>query len=321
MTDIADMLMRRARLMGHALAAVPGSELYGWGGHDWQEALYVRGYEQGGAWLDFRRQENWKGCIILDNVHPNDLVDRKFSDPIPTGSAMRIDAISQIVTNDYTLSEEERQLREAGSTDIGVIVKSYQADFSAHTLKTKEESFKAGFKQALKETISVGGEASFAKSETEISTEFSQELGKRDTEESGTQVSRTSGHTFKVQPETTVKVWATREVQPKKVIVTAAGDIEHGCWAGKRGRKNSRDHWEKKGGEYTRHQHWDSFASFLRVIRGEGNRDEALWDWFHQHPAPAWLVAELQKPLNNPFVLEVPYDAVTDEQLHYEKLK
>lgn len=312
--------MHRVQLIGYALASVPGSALYGWGEHNKQDKLYIRLYEQGGAWLDYRRQEDWKSCIILDNVRPKDLVDRKISDPIPTGPAKQIDAISQIVTNEYRLSDEERRLREAGNTDIGVINKSYLADFSAHAIKTKEESFKSGFKQAIKETIAVGGESSFVKSETEISTEFTQELGKRDAEESGTKVSRKSGHDFKVQPETIVKVWATREVQPKKVTITATGDIEHGCWVGKRGKQNHRDHWEKKDGKYNRHQHWDSFESFMRVIQGQGRRDEALWNWFRDHPAPPDLVKELQRPLNNPFVLEVPYDAVTDERLHFQKM-
>ena len=211
--DNADLLKRRMALIGHALRGISTDTLWRWEQFKASTGLNVELYLQGGGFVAYRRKDDGKSLIAATDIRLLGIAGRSVGDPIPTGVAQMQDARSETVYNNYILTERERQLRELGHRDIGVIDRNYHADFGEHKLGRMGNSFTAGFKESLKQTIGVD---IGAKLETEISTEFTQELSNFSESESGETAIRGSGYSIKVQPGTRVKVWAQRTVQPKK---------------------------------------------------------------------------------------------------------
>ena len=82
-----------------------------------------------------------------------------------------------------------------------------------------------------------------------------------------------------------------------KYVITGWGDLEHGIIIGKHWDGKWQGHRGKR--TYPRHAEWASFADFLMVIKGKGARDMALAQWFKDHPAPKWLIDQLEKPLDH----------------------
>lgn len=320
MADVADLLDRRARLIGHALKDVPGDYLYRWGGYDRNEPLIVDDYGSGGQDIRWRRAWNSKGHIRLFNIRLDGPEKPKASDPIPTGKPVQQDAYDVTVENKYSLSEYEKKQRQEGNYDIGVIRKHYTANFSSHTIKTKDESFEKEFSQSISNTFSASGSYGGVEvsNETTVEAGFRQAMTEASGEERGTSSDRESGYEIVVQPGTVVKVWGTRVVQPKKIVLTGTGRIEHaielGRWAGSR--------WHRRKGKYKRHVHWDSLEDFMKVLVGDGPRDHDLALWFREHPHPhdSWLLEYFRKPLGDPLVVEVPWDDVTDEDIQIRKV-
>ena len=341
--DNGDLLKQRALYVGLACRTISHNSLWRWDDFRKSKGIYVDAYGDGGGFVGFRRHGEWYGFMAFGNIRLLDIADKEVSDPIPTGPSRIIDARSETISNNYRLTEEEREARKAGNTDIGVIERSYRANFSDHKLSTVSESFEAGFKEAFKLTIGTG-DASPVKAEAEISTEFSQTLSNATGSEEGSSVERESAYSIRVQPESDVKVWAQRAVQPQKVTLSGSGEIDHSITIGKMKWKvrellvlknkfnnpskviehiNNGRAYARKDGKgkrtYDRFARWDSFQDFMLVIKRESPRDYPFAEHFRENPVPDWIIKALEEPLENSFRQDVQYDAVTEEILKYGK--
>ena len=294
--DNADILRERAGLIGHALRDVSENKLWRWRGYSKSEGLRVADYSDGGQSIGYRRVDDKKALLYLDNVRPIGVRDKLAPDPVPTGVA-RVDfATAQTIYNRSNVP----------------IHKSYTATF--HKVKTRQDSFNLSFSQSLTQSVSYGGDLYGVEGETSIEVGSTQETGTESSEETG-ETYETS-FDVEVPAHTNLKVWATRKIQPMKAVITGQADIDHSVaigkhWSGK---------WSKHSG-YDRSGKWASMADFILTIKGEAPRDFDFWNVFRERPAPSWLIKRLEEPLNAPFRQDVEYDNVANEELHADELE
>ena len=318
MADIADILMRRATLIGEAVKRVPDRLLWRWVDYSESHGLKVNGYHDGGQRIDFRRKNDEQAALYLTSIRPvADIRGETESEAVPNGEPFTQWAEEGYFRNvkERTPDIQDQIIRGLLPNDYDLLDYTYTAHFS-ETLSW-EESKELGFREAISNTFSVevGGDVYGGKVSNETTAEFeatqNQSSTKSDAEEQGDEES----FSIRIGPGEERRISAKRQVGPMKYVITGWGDLEHGIIIGK--------HWDGKWqghrGKrlYPRHAEWASFADFLAVIKGSGPRDLALAQWFRDHPAPKWLIDQLEKPLDQPFRQDVPYDDVGQVELVY----
>ena len=319
MSDIADILMPRFEGIAEAMDDVPSRLLWRWDDYKASRGLDVAGYHDGGKIIDFRRPGDPKAAAWAENVRPvQDIQDEVESKAVPTGEPYTQWAEQGTFRNNVVRTPLIIEQIAAGllPNDFDFLDFTYVAHFS-ETLSW-EESKELGFREAVSTTfgVEVGGDVYGGKASASATAEFessqSESQTKGDEEEQGDEES----FSIRVPYDTVREVQGKRSIGPMKYIITGWGDLEHGITIGKHWDGKWNGHRGKKR-TYKRHAHWDSFADFLKVIKGDGARDMDLADWFRQHPAPAALIRRLERPLNQPFRQDVPYDNVGITEVIY----
>ena len=295
MPDNADLLLPRGILIADALRDVPTNQLWRWKGRKPGGALRINAYKDSGKLLDYRRKDDKKATIILNNVRAAKPSGLEYSEAIPTGPAKSIDAQSATLRNNSSIEGAEQ---------------SYRGMFGE--TKGREDALRLAFSQ--KSTTEITAEYSGVEVKQSIELGFEQETTATTSQESN--VEREVSWTVPIPAYTSVRVWGTRQIQPMKIKVSGFGDLDHGIEIGKHwsGKWNDKAH----GGK--RHAKWDSFAEFLKVIKGDGARDQDLWEWFRNNPVNPKLLAKLEKPLDVPFAFDAPFDDVTNTKLVIDQL-
>ena len=252
MPDILPELLKpRTILILHAIAKFQNSPEW-WGKYDKDESLWT------GDWsdtkVDYRRPDHKSATVMLTNVQPTKIKDSKESDPVELDSRI-IDAASIEVLN--KTGQSPRAWRYSGEFE---------------KLVTKAESFELGFEQSLETTYTAGNDASMNKLEIKASLGFSQTTT---TDES---TAERESRVFEFSGETPIgvneKITAWRRVSKLQSVITGFGDYEHSIRIGK--------HWHGswQGGSHS----WDTFADFLRVLRGEAPTSYDLANEFRKNP-------------------------------------
>lgn len=318
MADNADILMNRFTLIGETVRHVPDRLLWRLGGYSYHDGLRVNGYHDGGTFIDFRRKNDEKAALWATNIRPvSEIRGETESKAVPNGAPYTQWAEEGYFHNVKVRTPEVLEQIKGGllPNDYDILDYTYTAHF-AETLSW-EESKELGFREAISNTFSVevGGDAYGGKVSNETTAEFestqNQSSSKSDAEEQGDEES----FSVRIGPGEERRISAKRQVGPMKYVITGWGDLEHGISIGKHWDGKWQGHRGKK--LYPRSAHWDSFADFLSVIKGGGPRNLDLAQWFKDHPAPKWLIAQLEKPLNQPFRQDIPYDDVGQVELVY----
>ena len=296
MGDVADILLKRTALMASALADVPENQLWQWGDFHQSEGLEVTGYRNGGKTVDYRRKSKKKSMIQLDNITLVDIKDKK----------------SKIKDVGKVKQEDGHDITCFNYDGVGPMKKTYTSDFGKTT--DREEAFTLGFSQALRIMVRAGNDSTPVGGELETTVTSTQE--KADTMRSGESKNRIDTTEVECPEGYDMQYIGRRSVQKQEETVTGWGQIEHEITVGK--------HWDGKWndhGKYNRHCHWSSLEDFIKVIKGEGSRDQDLYDYFKKNPAPAALIKRILEPLNKPFSQTEVYDNVTKTKLTAKKLR
>ena len=302
MSDISDTLMARAELIGLAVKSVSDNKLWRWDNFNKKDGLRVAGYRDGGTNLDYRRNSDRTAALLLGNIRPKDkLIDRK-DEIIPVGSVKNVDGVT-IECFNYN--------------GIAPLPITYEGNFGKS--RSFAEAAAYGFTQSIELSFKFqqGGEASFYKFEQELTLGFESRQDFSTTETNETTEQRSAGINPECPPAYDINFWMSRTSQPMKVRTTGKGDVEHSIEIGK--------HWDGKwhGHDgYKRHAEWDTFEAFLKVIKGDGARDQDLWEHFRKNPAPKWIVKALEKPLDIDFDhTSAEFDGWTTLQPHQEVVR
>ena len=70
MTDIVDTLYRRFQLIGYSVGHLSSDLVWRWQGFDQGHKLDVNAFKDGGKNLDFRRANDSKAALFIENVRP-----------------------------------------------------------------------------------------------------------------------------------------------------------------------------------------------------------------------------------------------------------
>ena len=242
-------------------------KLWRWDKFNKKEGLRVAGYRDGGTNLDYRRNSDEKAALLLSNIRPLSALHNRKDELIPVGSPKTIDGVTIECFN---------------FNGIAPLPITYEGGFGK--LRGVDEASSYGFTQSIELSFKFqqGGETSFYKFEQEIKLGFESRQDFSTTERNEATESRTAGINPECPPAYDIKFWMSRTSQPMKIRITGVGDVEHGValgkhwdgkWNAKRGENNKR---------YKRHVSWDTFALFMEVIKGDGARDQDLWEHFRE---------------------------------------
>ena len=318
MADMADILMPRSTLIGETVKRVPDRLLYRWGDYSESHGLRVGGYHDGGQFIDFRRPNDEQAALWLTSIRPvPEIRGETESEAVPNGAPYTQWAEEGFFRNDRVRPPEieEKILKGLLPNDYDLLDYSYTAHFS-ETLSW-EESKELGFREAISNTFSIeiGGDAYGGKVGNETTAEFESTQTSSSTESDAQEQGDEETFSFRIGPGEERRLSAKRQVGPMKYVITGWGDLEHGIQIGKHWDHKWQGHRGKR--TYPRHAEWASFADFLTVIKGAGARDLDLAQWFRDHPAPRWLITALEKPLDQPFRQDVPFDDVGQVEVVY----
>ena len=258
-----------------------------WGGYTAKEGLAVAEWDD--TMIDYRRRDGVSPTLILDNLQVKTIVNPKESTPVLLNSKV-IDAASIEVDN---LGSDTPQDWE------------YSGEFEKTT--SKEEAFTLGFEQSISSATTIGNDASPAKEEITVSLGFNQST--TDTTSESERESRV--FSFKGDGDTATpgrirqRITAWRKVSRMKSVITGTVDPEHSITIGK--------HWHGKwqGGK----AHWDSFADFMRCVKGEAPSGYSLADAFRENPVQRSIIRQLEKPLDIPYTQTLDFDQATSAQI------
>ena len=295
--DNADVLEQRASNIGYMAGHIPDKLMWGWPGYTGQVGLRVSSLNDEGTLVDYRRRDNKRSSIVLDNIRAIGFANKRIGSAIPVGEAKKIDA---------------QRIEIDNHDGLAALTDTYRANF-ARTV-TESESFTAGFAQSLSNTFTAGNDSTPVKNETTLAVEFSQELSKGSEESETTERENTIDVT--ADPGLHIQVWGYRTIQKERRILQAdAAKLDHGVCIGSHWDHKWRGH-RGKGRTYPRHACWDSFhVDFLPVIEGRGSRNQPLAEHFRKNPVEPWLVNNIRANLELPFRQELIFDAVTKVQL------
>lgn len=275
--DAVDYLDERARLIGHANRDMPDGLLWRWHRYDWHTPLRgaLRNYD---TLVDFRRPGDSVAALYLDHLHVKDALRDERVEEIPVGAVKLEDGVTIEAHNFCGLAE---------------LPVHYDAKFSHAT--SREKALEWG----LKVTTTVGVEVEKA---VKVSASLSIEASVGGTSTHGTQDAqeRSGGIDPVCPPGCDITFRMQRQTQPTKLKVSGWADLEHSVTIG----KHAHGRWQNHEGD-GRSLHWDTFADFLKTIKGDGHRNHRATAWFKTHPPPQWLVERLEAPLS------IRYDAET----------
>ena len=285
MGDIANTLEIRPRLVAVALNSVPNDTLwFPW--MDKDKELKVSDLRDGGSTIDYRHPDGKEYLIQLTNIRAKDGLRNMKTVDIPLGRPETIDKAT-IPARNFD-----------GAVPIPI-----QYDARLSTLETREHAFSVGFSQSFTSTFTFqeGGEAASFKAVQAFELAIGSSQDTTDTEGQQTGEDRGAGITPECPPGYDIDFYLERTSQKTKTRVTGIGDVDFGIRIG----KHWDGHWNGRRGEggkrYSRWVSWDSWDEFMSVLKGEGRRDLDMAEWFWTHPAPAWLIKKLEKPLDLPF--------------------
>ena len=176
--------------------------------------------------------------------------DPKQSDPVELDSEI-IDAAS--------ITSENRD----GKSPLDW---EYTGEFE-HTT-SESDSFEAGFSQSITNTLTIGNDATAVKNELALTLGFDQRTTSGSDE--GDRVNRTFTFSGSTPAGDDEEMTAWRKVARMRSQITGHGDYEHSIKIGK--------HWHGKWDGKT--AEWETFADFLRVVKGEAPPNFDLADSF-----------------------------------------
>ena len=285
---LPDLLMERAELIAIACTPHLGDKPEWWGGYKQSEGLKVVQWDD--TRIDYRRKKVGSATLMLTNIQSKGLTDIKESEPVELSSKV-VDAASIESLNADGVSE--RHWEYSGTFDKTV---------------TKRHAFETSFDQTITSTTTVGGEAASFKQELEVALGFSQTTS--DEEEKAEQESRTFLFAGDTPAGVNERATAWRKVSKVKSIVTGNGDYEHSIKIGK--------HWH--GSWQGDNAYFETFADFLRTIKGEAPSNWPLSKEFAKQPAPSWLIRKLSAPLDLPYRQPLEFDQATTVKLKSEAI-
>ena len=280
MTDTLDkVLANRTALIAEILAPHIGSKWEWWGNYHRKEGLYTARWTD--TSVEYRRSKHTSPILMLSDIQPKGLRNKKESEPILLSSKM-IDSVS---------------IRSDNSGSDSPLDYSYRAEFEK--LTSKEEAFAATFEQSIRNCFTAGNDTSPVKNELEITLGFSQETSTSESESE--RVNRENTISGSTPPGVSEIITARRQVGRMKSTVTGIGDYEHSIRIGK--------HWH---GSWQGHKHrWDSLSDLIRVMKGEAPTNMNLAREFAKRPAPDNLIKLLEHPLDLPYIQVLEFDEAT----------
>ena len=178
---------------------------------------------------------------------------------------------------------------------------SYTGEFEKTT--SKEESFEKSFDQSIETYYEQGGDAAGFKAGIKITLGFHQSDSGSSSE--AERVSRSFSFHGETAPGEAERITAWRKVSRMKSEIVGTGDYEHSIKIGK--------HWHGKWQGRT--HSWDSFADFLRVIKGEAPTSYDLAEEFRRSRVPSRILRRLEAPLNLPYRQPLEFDHATSIDL------
>ena len=264
--DIADLLMKRVKLIGEAVSKADHPPARGWDDFDRSEALEVARFYEAGKNLWYQRPQT-RSYINIFNIEPTD----KLRDPktiiIPVGKRETVSAAKIKIENWTGLTP----LTERYESSRMNIIRREDVEFKNFT-ESAETSFKA----------TQGSDTANFKFEQEIKLGFSGQHGDETHEEKSRQQATVTGADPTAAPGCDSDYWRTWENQKSKVRHTGFGEVDFAFTIGtvKRGKGGKHTHsWEKHKNKYVRAIHFESFWNdFIPMLRGEGRRDHDCYD-------------------------------------------
>ena len=303
MTDMGDTLYRRLQLVGYCAGHMPGGLVWRWQGYNHDHKLRLESLSNGGANLDFRRDNDPKAALFAQNIRPIGKLRDAKQELIPLGPPETVDGVRIDVENWGGLTPLD--LPYNGGFDRG----SRREDVE---FKNFTESLEVSFKATQ------GGEAALLKFEEEIKVGFSATQGDEKHDETSSGQRKDAGASPEAAPGCDIKFWMTRMTQKMMVRRTGIGQVTHSLDVG----KHWDGRWNRHKGKWKRHAHWDTFEDFVEVVKGAGRRDHDGAEHFRAHPMPHWVIAGLEEPLDLPFVDESPpFDGWTNLVGHKELIR
>ena len=306
MTDIADHLHERARLIGHAFNHLGNVWFKGGKDYDWHEELRVAHFGDGGQTVHYARKHDKERQIHFTVIRDAGLSNRKVQE-IPIGTPKPLD---MMVAKGFNYD------------GVVAVPLTYEGEFGKVT--TAEEAFMHGLTQSLETSFKFtqGGEAASFKAEQEIKLGFEsrQDWSRSEGEEENER--RLAGIAPVCPPGYDIEFQLIRTTQKMKLKVTGIGKVDHAVQLGKKQRSWKGN--KGKGGRlWPRWAKYDSFyEECLPVLKGEGRRDLMFAEEFRRKPAPKWLIDRLERPLDIPFEhTSLPFDSATNVEQHQEVLR
>ena len=303
MKDIADLLHRRMQLTGYCAGHLPENTIWRWPGFNHTDHLRLDAFLNAGADLHYRRGNDPKAALFASNIHPLGTLLNPKTEIIPVGRLETVDGVKIDIEN------------WDGLTPLQI---SYNGGFDKGTRKEDVE-FK-NFTESLEVSakFTQGGEAAQLKFEQEIKAGFSATQGDEEHDEKSAGERKDAGSPPEAAPGCDEAFWMSRTVQKQKVRRTGTCQVTYSIDVG----KHWHGRWGKKGGKWKRHAHWDTYEDFVAVVKGAGRRDHDGAAHFRAHPMPHWVISELEKPLDMPFVDESPlFDGWTNLVGHKELIR
>ena len=257
-----------------------GSKEEWWGRYRMSEDLKVASWKD--DFVDFRRPKAKSASLFLTDVQPAKVRNVKQSDPVELSSRV-IDAQTIRVWN-------------AGAT-TPQSWGPYRGEFEETV--SKRHSFENSFNQSLTNTLTVGNDTTYVKDELALTIGFGQTT--TDEDEKAERVNRSFEYNGETKPGENEMITAWRKVAKMKQVVTGDGDYEHAIRIGK--------HWH---GSWQGNSHkWDSFANFIRTVKGEAPSDWDLAEQFRKNPVPQLMIDMLEAPLELPYIQDLEFDQAT----------
>lgn len=313
MATLPEQLELRARLIAHAVVGAWRPRKWEWwGGYDWHHNLHVESWADDR--VDYRRGGGSSPTLMLTNVQPSKIRDSRETEPVELESKV-IDAASiESLNRQCWLDAVAAYLKDNPSGDFddleehaqeywGAVPLSWEYSGEFETTRTKAEAFSWGLETSIRNCFTAGSDASAVKNEFEVTMTAS--LGGETSEEESQRVNRVFSFSGETPAGVNERITAWRKVSRMQSYIIGSGDYEHSIRIGK--------HWHGRwdGGN---HQ-WDSFADFLRTIKGNAPSNWPLSNEFQRHNAPSWLIDRLEEPLEVSFKQRLEFDQATSVQL------
>ena len=309
--DIADLLIERFALVGEAFSVAKDPPCRGWDGYRHAKGLGVTGFYRGENIIYSRPDRGEREVVELLNIRPLDELRDPETTIVPVGDKETISG-AKIRVENYNgltpLTEKYESKRTVGTRREDVEFKNFTESVEI-MLKAVQGSDTANFK--FEQQFTIGASATH---------------GDETHEEKSNEKGTVTGADPTAAPGTDARYWRTWTAQRSMVVHTGTGDIDCSVGIGtkrrgKHGRRISK--WEAHKGKHKRHAYFPSFwLHLVPMLKGEGARDHDCYRWFHEHPAPDWLIEQVTAPIDLPFRNESkPFDDFSEIVGHKELIR